>query len=114
MPQGTPLSDDDLRLIARAGIAEGRLPLLMSHSAQASYGSGIRCSLCERPIAQRHIEYEVPDPRDGRPLSFHLACHGTGNSSVGAGYAAGRTTYRPCNVLSVCRSHQNELSNQHS
>ena len=70
------MSDDDLRLIARAGIADGRLPLIASQSMQASYGSGIKCHLCERPIEQQHIEYEVSDPRDGRRLSFHLACHG--------------------------------------
>ena len=68
MPQGTLLSDDDLRLIARAGIADGRLPLIASQSMQASYGSGIKCHLCERPIEQQHI------PDANRSSSVALLC----------------------------------------
>lgn len=76
MPRGCPMSDDDLRLIARAGIDDGRFPMTISHCVQARYGSGIRCHLCERPIERHHIEYDVSDPRDGHSLPFHLACHG--------------------------------------
>jgi len=75
MPQGRSLPDDSLRSMTRERIADGRLPVIFPHSIQAGYGSGAICRVCELPIEQQHIEYEVSDPRDGRPLSFHLACH---------------------------------------
>lgn len=75
MPHGPRVSDDKLRSLARDRIADGRLPVVFSHSMQAGHGSGATCCVCEQPIEPQHIEYEVTDLRDGRALSFHFACH---------------------------------------
>jgi len=75
MPYGSPAFKDSLRLIARTLMSEGRLPMALSAVVDAGYGSGAVCRLCEQPIDQYHIEYEVTDARDGSTLSFHLTCH---------------------------------------
>lgn len=75
MPHGPRIADAELRSLAHECIADGRLPVIFTHSMQAGYGSGATCCLCERPIGPQHIEYEVTDDRDGRQLSFHFACH---------------------------------------
>ena len=75
MPHGPRIPDDRLRALARERIADGRLPMIFSHSIEAGHGSGAPCCLCEERIESQHIEYDVTDPRDDRQLCFHMACH---------------------------------------
>lgn len=75
MPHGPRISDDRLRSLARERIRAGQLPLFFSHTIEAGHGSGATCCLCDERIEPQHVEYEVIDARDGRPLLFHMACH---------------------------------------
>ena len=69
------LSAEQLRNCARERIADGRLPVAHPRAMNAGYGSGAICCVCDRAIEAHEVEYEVSDPRGGRPLNFHLTCH---------------------------------------
>lgn len=75
MPTEPVLPESELRGRVMQLIADGRLPLALSTHIDAGYGSGVRCVLCEQPIAAAKIEYDVTDPATGKRLHFHLACH---------------------------------------
>ena len=75
MPTEPVLPESELRSRALERIEDGRLPLFLPPHIDAGYGTGVQCGLCEQPIARDKIEYVVTDPRDGRSLHFHFACH---------------------------------------
>ena len=68
-----PMSELHSRVLKR--IDDGRLPLALSTQIDARYGVGVRCDLCDQPIATDKIEYDVIDQASGKSLRFHLACH---------------------------------------
>jgi len=68
-----PMSELHSRVLKR--IDDGRLPLALSTQIDARYGVGVRCDLCDQPIATDKIEYDVIDQASGKSLHFHLACH---------------------------------------
>jgi hypothetical protein len=75
MPTEPVLPASELRARALQRIEDGRLPLVLSTHIYAGYGAGVRCALCDQPIASDKIEYDVTDPRSEKCLHFHLACH---------------------------------------
>ena len=75
MPTNPVLPESELHARVLQRIDDGRLPLSMSTLIDAGYGTAARCDLCDQAIASDKIEYDVTDPRGGRRLHFHLACH---------------------------------------
>jgi hypothetical protein len=75
MPTEPVLPESELRARVLQRIDDGRLPLAVSTHIDAGYGAGAQCDLCDQSIASDKIEYDVTDPRGGRRLHFHLACH---------------------------------------
>jgi hypothetical protein len=69
--------ENELRLLARSRIEEGRLPSTVPARAWAGRGSDAPCSLCDKIIASGEVEYEV-ESRAGestRIHRFHFLCH---------------------------------------
>jgi hypothetical protein len=62
-----------LRLLANRKIEAGALPRVAPESAFAGKGSGLPCSLCERPITANEYELEYVDIGSEVPR-FHLRC----------------------------------------
>ena len=75
MPTEPVLPESELRFRVLQHIDGGRLPVMLSTRIDAGYGTRAPCALCEQPIAADKIEYDVTDPRNGRRLHFHFACH---------------------------------------
>jgi hypothetical protein len=75
MPAGSTLSNEQLRTLARERLDDGHLPLAISRTLDAGYGSSESCVLCREPILALHTEYVIADPRTGKALLFHLRCH---------------------------------------
>ena len=69
------LSESDLHLRVLRRIEEGRLPVALSNNIYAGYGQEAQCDLCDQPITPDSVEYEVDDPRGGKSMHFHSACH---------------------------------------
>ena len=68
-----PMSELHARVLKR--IDDGRLPIATSTRVDARYGAGDKCDLCDLPITEHKIEYDVTDQGSGKSLHFHLACH---------------------------------------
>jgi hypothetical protein len=64
-----------LRLLAKRKIETGALPRVVPESTFGGKGSGLPCSLCERPIGADEYEFECPDG-GGEGPRFHLRCQG--------------------------------------
>ena len=76
MPYGPRLSQDEILQRVRQRLEDGRLPVALSSEIIAGYGgAGDMCCVCDEEITSAHIEYELDDPRDHGPLTFHLSCH---------------------------------------
>ena len=75
MPTEPVLPESELRPRVLKAIEDRRLPLVLSTTIYAGYGRGNTCDLCDQQIAADKIEYDVTDPRGGRWLHFHFACH---------------------------------------
>ncbi len=68
--------EHELRLEARRRIAAGQLPCDPHHSMWAGTGEGLPCSICDRPIGENQIEYELQFDGEIRPIyRFHRICH---------------------------------------
>lgn len=64
-----------LRLRVRQLIDNGRLPVVTPKRILAGYGAGDACAVCDQPITDTQVEYDVEDAvQDGR-LIFHMRCH---------------------------------------
>ena len=74
MPTETVLPESELRALVRWRIEGGRLPLLRPGQISAGYGRSNACSVCDLPIEQTKIEYEVQTPDTLRRLIFHFTC----------------------------------------
>src|ERR1700751_5805639 len=75
MSAGPDSSYIDLRARAREQVNCGRLPLRLAESVSAGYGSsGKVCSLCEQPITQTQVEYEVLG-YGKEPFTLHVSCY---------------------------------------
>jgi hypothetical protein len=90
MPHEPVLSKSELRSRVLQRIEDGRLPLLLSDTIDAGYGTGAPCDLCEQPISVDKIEYDVTDPRNGNHLHFHFACHSAWQRECARRIAKGR------------------------
>jgi hypothetical protein len=75
MPTEPLLPTSELHSRALQRIEDGRLPLALSTHIDARYGVGDKCDLCDQPITEHKIEYDVTDEGSGKSLHFHLACH---------------------------------------
>jgi hypothetical protein len=75
MPTETVLPESELRALVRWRIEAGRLPLMRPDQISAGYGRSNACSVCDLPIEQTKIEYEVQTPDTLRRLIFHFACY---------------------------------------
>lgn len=75
MPTEPVLPESELHDRVLKRIENGRLPVVVSITIDAGYGQGSQCELCDQPIAADQIEYDVADPRTGKRLHFHFACH---------------------------------------
>lgn len=75
MPYGPRFSDDELRLMARVRIDDGRLPNMLSRMFSPHYGLDELCQLCDQRIDSYRVGYHLTDPRSGEVLSFHMACY---------------------------------------
>jgi len=61
MPIEPVSPESELRSRVLQRIEGGRLPLMLSARIDAGYGEGVRCDLCDKPIAPDKIEYDVTD-----------------------------------------------------
>ena len=68
-----PESDLHSRVLQR--IKEGRLPVALSNNIYAGHGQEAQCDLCDQSIPPDNVEYDVDDPRGGKILHLHSACH---------------------------------------
>ena len=64
-----------LRMSVRQRIEHGLLPSVRPRQIAAGYGSGHFCVVCDDPISNQQVEYEVEDTGTGRRLLFHSDCH---------------------------------------
>jgi hypothetical protein len=69
------LPECDLHSRVLQRIEDGRLPVALSNNIYAGYGQEVQCDLCDQPIAPDAVEYDVDDPRGGKSMHFHSACH---------------------------------------
>ena len=69
------LPDSELRFRVLRRIRKGRLPVTHSTTLHAGYGRGDQCDLCDQLIGLDEIGCDVTDPRGGKRLHFHFACH---------------------------------------
>ena len=75
MPNEPVLPESELHSRVLQRIEASRLPLDLSTNILAGEGAGVQCDLCDQVITADKIEYDVTDPRSGRCLRFHIACH---------------------------------------
>lgn len=75
-----PLTQHELELkkTALERIRQKLLPDAVPKSIWAGQGTGKPCSLCDRPVAQTEMEYELnvlEDDASRATIRFHLRCH---------------------------------------
>jgi len=76
MPEIMRFDENELRVEARRRISLGHLPCVAQHYLWAGPGDGRPCSLCDRPIDPRQIEYELEFPLiPEMQMRFHRICH---------------------------------------
>jgi hypothetical protein len=75
MPTEPVLPEHELHARVLQCIEDGRLPCVLASHIDAGYGTGVLCDLCNRSIAPDKVEYDVTDPKSGRRMHFHFACH---------------------------------------
>ena len=76
MPDSMWFDEDELRAEARRRVVSGRLPSRAPQYMWAGAGDGQVCSLCDRPIGERQIEYELEfDSQPALIHRFHRICH---------------------------------------
>ncbi len=69
--------DDELRVRARARIRDGRLRCIPGHRTWGGRGSNQPCALCDAPIRDSEVEYEIEGVGidSPGPYRFHFLCH---------------------------------------
>jgi hypothetical protein len=69
--------ETELRRVARERVASGDLPSEIISRMWASRGRGQSCSLCDRPIQNDEVEYEIEADIAGAKgtFLFHWPCH---------------------------------------
>jgi hypothetical protein len=75
MPESMHFDESELRLEVRRRVEVGRLPCRPQQHMWAGAGNGAPCSLCDRPIDARQIEYELQFDADPVIVRFHRICH---------------------------------------
>lgn len=70
---------EDLIAIAVVRIKAGALPCFKSSKQYGGKGHEEPCGVCQQPISEKEIGYEVepdePAPEDKAPLYLHITCH---------------------------------------
>lgn len=70
------MSETPLIGLARQRVCTGDLPPCEPTALFAGFGSGGLCALCDRPISEAQIEYEVElQGMPGRAWPLHLECY---------------------------------------
>lgn len=78
----------ELKRRALERIRQGVLPAEIPKTIWAGPGTGMPCSLCDRPVGPAEMEYEIDGRSKGgtqSTLRFHLQCHAlpaTGSCSL--------------------------------
>ena len=68
-------SQEALRPIARERIAKRQLPHQAPKKMLRGYGTGQLCSLCDKPIPPREVEYRIEHILAAVPtFRFHMVC----------------------------------------
>jgi hypothetical protein len=76
MPDSMQFDEQELRLEARRRLASGRLRREAQQYLWAGTGDGQLCSLCDRLIDERQIEYELQFIAHPQIVyRFHRICH---------------------------------------
>jgi hypothetical protein len=57
----------ELRQRARLAIESHKIPNRHPHQLRGSHGVGAPCAICELPVNQNELEYEVQFSREGNP-----------------------------------------------
>ena len=92
MPTEPVLPESELRLRAIERIDDGRLPCVFATRIDAGYGTGVVCNLCDQAIAPDKIEYDITEPKNGRCMHFHFACHAVWQRECGRRLKDSRST----------------------
>jgi hypothetical protein len=82
MPKTHVPFEKELRARVIQLIEDGRLPIVLSTYITAGCGTGIRCDLCDHPIAADTVEHDVIDPFSEERLHFHLRATRPGRVSA--------------------------------
>jgi len=71
------MEEATLRRRAQERIRQGKLPAQVPLHTWGKPGAGDPCSLCDLPIAQGEIEFELQFQANSNPigLRFHSLCH---------------------------------------
>ena len=92
MPTGPQIPEDELLLLVRRRIDEGRVPVAIPASITAGYGSAEEiCRICDVHIMQHQVMYEIKDLRGSDELTFHLTCYMTWQRECAQRLATTRT-----------------------
>jgi len=76
MPAEPVCPESELLPRVQQRINDGRLPVAMPALISAGYGIGTDvCRVCDRAISAEQAMYEINDPRNSEPLTFHFACY---------------------------------------
>lgn len=76
IPQGPFKEFPELRKLAADLMLTHRLPITISRTLLAGYGDGSACRLCDQPITETDIEYELTDETFTKHgIRLHLWCH---------------------------------------
>jgi hypothetical protein len=72
----TLLNETELGRAVRERLARGQLPQERTGRVWGGHGTGQPCAVCDRPIGQDEVEYEVQLPLNGavRSFRFHIPC----------------------------------------
>lgn len=83
MSEPSDIESGALRARARERIEQGRLPRAKALRTWGGLGSGLRCDLCDAPIADDEPEFELQldGAPAGTPIRFHRLCHAIWNEA---------------------------------
>jgi len=69
--------ENELRVIARTLIQQGRLPSIAPSRVWGGFGHGENCSLCAKVLNTSDVAYEIEERIEdtNRLYRFHFICH---------------------------------------
>jgi len=77
MPIDSRSFESELRLRVRRRIKAGRLPVALVSRIDSSYETARICCVCDQPITDEIVDYDVVDLGNATclSLSFHFSCY---------------------------------------